>query len=197
VVSTGFKFGGGVNALDRRSGFRATFATEAASSSVESATSPVPGWVEGTDIRLLYDSECWLCMREVEMLKGKDAKQNKIHFVDIASDDYDQTAHADIDWETAMGSIHAIKKDGEVINGVRVFREVYEAVGLGWVYGFTKVPYLMTLAEKVYDFWAEYRLPVTGRPPLAVVLEARRQRLGGVEHCDLDKKNCGEGAAPQ
>ena len=29
---------------------------------------------------------------------------------------------------------------------------------------------------RVYDFWAYYRLPITGRPALAVVLEARRQK---------------------
>ena len=57
---------------------------------------------------------------------------------------------------------------------MEVFRRLYEAVGLGFVYSFTKVPALERAANAVYDVWARYRLPVTGRPDLAVVLENRR-----------------------
>lgn len=38
----------------------------------------------------------------------------------------------------AMGSIHAILPDGSVIKEVEVFRRLYEAVGLGWIYAITK-----------------------------------------------------------
>lgn len=38
-----------------------------------------------------------------------------------------------------MGNIHAILPDGKVVTNVEVFRRLYEAVGLGWVYAITKV----------------------------------------------------------
>lgn len=40
------------------------------------------------DIRLLYDGDCDLCMREVSMLRGRDSGAGKIDFVDIAAPDY-------------------------------------------------------------------------------------------------------------
>ena len=38
-----------------------------------------------------------------------------------------------------MGTIHGILPDGRVVTNVEVFRRLYEAVGLGWVYAATKV----------------------------------------------------------
>lgn len=38
----------------------------------------------------------------------------------------------------AMGSIHGVLPGGKVITNVDVFRKLYEAVGLGWVYSITK-----------------------------------------------------------
>ena len=47
-----------------------------------------------------------------------------------------------------------------------VFERAYAAVGLGWMYSFAKVPTLLSAANRVYDFWAKYRLQVTGRPSM-------------------------------
>ena len=40
------------------------------------------------EIKLLYDGECPLCLREVNFLQKKDAGRGKVAFVDIAADDY-------------------------------------------------------------------------------------------------------------
>lgn len=58
---------------------------------------------------------------------------------------------------------------------VEVFRRLYEAVGLGWLYAITKIPWVERGADAVYDFWARYRLPITGRPALLDVMESRRR----------------------
>ena len=39
-------------------------------------------------IKLLYDGECPLCLREVSFLSKKDAGRGLVSFVDIADDDY-------------------------------------------------------------------------------------------------------------
>jgi hypothetical protein len=57
---------------------------------------------------------------------------------------------------------------------VEVFRRLYEAVGLGWLYAATKIPAVEWAANGLYDIWAKYRLPLTGRPDLMTVLENRR-----------------------
>ena len=62
-----------------------------------------------------------------------------------------------------MGRIHAVLPDGKVIKGVEVFRRCYELVGLGWVYALTSLKPIERFANVLYDIWAAWRLPLTGR----------------------------------
>ncbi|GJU83735.1 thiol-disulfide oxidoreductase DCC [Tanacetum coccineum] len=137
-------------------------------------------------VKMLYDGDCPLCMREVNMLKERNKDYNAINFVDISSEDYSPKDNNGIDYETAMGKIHAIMSDGTIVTNVEAFSKLYEAVGLGWVYAITKYEPVATIADAVYGVWAKYRLPVTGRPPLEEVLEARRKKD---EICN-DNKSC-------
>lgn len=75
-----------------------------------------------------------------------------------------------------MGKIHAILPDGTIVVGVEVFRRLYEAVGLGWVYAATRNPAVATVANAAYDVWARFRLQLTGRPALEKVLLEREKR---------------------
>ncbi|MGB3495725.1 MAG: DUF393 domain-containing protein [Elainellaceae cyanobacterium] len=127
-------------------------------------------------IKLLYDGECPLCVREVNFLKKRDAKRGRVAFVDIAAYDYEPDDHQGIDYETAMGRIHGILPDGTVIQNVEVFRRVYEALDMGWVYAATQLPILGSLANWVYGLWADRRLALTGRPSLERILQRRGQQ---------------------
>ncbi|MEM6614375.1 MAG: DUF393 domain-containing protein [Cyanobacteria bacterium P01_C01_bin.72] len=128
-------------------------------------------------IKLLYDGECTLCVREVNFLTKKDAGRGIVKFVDIASLDYDPQANSGIDFATAMGVIHGILPDGTVIKNVEVFRRVYEELGMGWVYSITKVPVLGAIADKIYGIWANWRLKITGRPEIDEIIAQRQQKL--------------------
>ncbi|PSC73939.1 thiol-disulfide oxidoreductase [Micractinium conductrix] len=150
-------------------------ADAATASSSSSSSNSQPSW----RIEMLYDGDCPLCMREVEMLQRRDAAAGRICFVDIAAPDYDAAQHAGVTFEQAMERIHAVEADGTVIKDVEVFRRLYEEVGLGWVYAVTKNRTVEGLANKVYDVWAKYRLPLTGRPDLAVVLQEKKSCCGG------------------
>ena len=88
-----------------------------------------PSW----KIKLLYDGECPLCLREVNFLKEKDAGRGLVNFVDIGDDNYNPQENGNIDYETAMGKIHAILSDGTIIKNVEVFRQVYAILGMGWI----------------------------------------------------------------
>eukprot|EP01026_Neomeris_dumetosa_P000652 TRINITY_DN10160_c0_g4_i2.p1 TRINITY_DN10160_c0_g4~~TRINITY_DN10160_c0_g4_i2.p1 ORF type:complete len:181 (-),score=19.44 TRINITY_DN10160_c0_g4_i2:190-732(-) len=129
-----------------------------------------PTW----EIRMLYDSECPLCMHEVNFLKNRDKGKNKLDFVDIASPNYSPEANQNISYEVAMGRIHGILSDGRVVDGMEVFRRCYGAVGLGWVFAATQNKYIGYVADQVYTFWAKYRMQITGRPGLEVIFEKRR-----------------------
>lgn len=129
------------------------------------------------DLRLLWDSECPLCVKEVDFLKARaDRLGASIDFVDIADADYSAEENAGVDYATAMGKIHAVKGDGTVLVGIAAFRASYEAVGLGWVYSATSLPVVSQISTLAYDFWARNRLRWTGRPELPEILDARAKR---------------------
>jgi predicted DCC family thiol-disulfide oxidoreductase YuxK len=137
---------------------------------------PASSWV----IKLLYDGQCPLCLREVNFLTRKDSGRGIVAFVDIADLDYNPLEHGGVEFAEAMGRIHAVLPDGTVIRDVEVFRRVYDALGMGWVYAATKWPVIRPVVDKLYQLWANWRLPLTGRPNLATLLAERQTRL---DHC--------------
>ncbi|MGA1621572.1 MAG: thiol-disulfide oxidoreductase DCC family protein, partial [Synechocystis sp.] len=83
--------------------------------------------------------------------------------------------HGGVEFAEAMSRIHAVLADGTVIKNVEVFRQVYQVLGIGWIYAATGWPIIGPLVDKLYDFWADRRLSWTGRPDLATILAARER----------------------
>ena len=127
-------------------------------------------------IKLLYDGQCPLCLREVNFLNRRDAGRGLVAFVDIADEDYTPEAHGGVDFETAMGRIHAVLPDGTVLKNVEVFRRVYEILGMGWIYAATKLPIIGSIVDRLYEIWADWRLTLTGRPDLATIVADRKMQ---------------------
>lgn len=132
----------------------------------------IPTW----SIRLLYDGDCPLCLREVKFLTRQDAGRGLVDFVDITADDYDPADNGGVEFETAMGRIHAVLPDGSTVKNVEVFRRVYKVLGMGWIYAATQWPLLGPLVDWAYGLWADWRLKLTGRSNLATILAERQQR---------------------
>ena len=110
----------------------------------------------------LFDGGCPLCLRETNFLKKKDVL-NKINFVDVNNDDYDSILFKDISYPEAMSNLHGILKSGHIIKGLDVLAYAYELIGLGWVYYPLKIQFLAPVLKLVYQYWAKYRLKITGR----------------------------------
>lgn len=146
--------------------------------------SGTPSW----RIKLLYDGECPLCVREVNFLTKRDAGRGIIKFIDIANLDYDPQNHGGIDYETAMGRIHGILADGTIIKNVEVFRQAYESLNMGWVYSITKIRVLGAIADWLYGIWADWRLKITGRPALDTIIVERQKKLNSSnsQRCRID-----------
>ncbi|XP_050291902.1 uncharacterized protein At5g50100, chloroplastic-like isoform X2 [Quercus robur] len=138
-------------------------------------------------IKMLYDGDCPLCMREVNMLRERNKNYGTIKFVDISSNEYSPEENQGLDYKSVMGRIHAILSDGTVVTNVEAFRRLYEQVGLGWVYAITKYEPIATITDSIYGVWAKYRLQITGRPPLEDILELRKKNKDEV--CN-DKNSC-------
>ncbi|MBE9138739.1 DUF393 domain-containing protein [Nodosilinea sp. LEGE 07088] len=134
-------------------------------------------------IKLLYDGDCPLCVREVKFLRKKDGGRGLVAFTDIAAADYAAEDNGGVDFATAMGRIHAVLPDDTVITNVEVFRQVYAALGIGWIYAPTGWPVIGGLVDWVYGLWADWRLAITGRPNLKTLLAEREA---------LSRKGCGD-----
>jgi predicted DCC family thiol-disulfide oxidoreductase YuxK len=133
-------------------------------------------------LTLLFDGGCPLCLREVRFLQRRDRARHgdatRIAFVDINAPDYNPAAHAGISYADAMGRIHAIGGDGEVLRDLAVFRRAYELIGLGWLYAPTTWPLVGSLATAAYGLWARWRLRLTGRPALEQLCRQRGGSCG-------------------
>ena len=110
----------------------------------------------------LFDGGCPLCLRETRFLKKKDSS-NKINFIDINNDSYNPSLYKDISYVEAMSNLHGILENGDVIKGLDVLAYSYELIGLGWVYYPLKIEFLAPLLRLFYQYWAKYRLKITGR----------------------------------
>ncbi|MDB9525152.1 DUF393 domain-containing protein [Oscillatoria sp. CS-180] len=147
------------------------------STSTRDRVNPPEANPQSWKIALLYDGDCPLCLREVNFLRKKDAGRGLVRFVDIADDDYNPAESGGVDFETAMGRIHAVYPDGTVIKNVEVFRQIYSVLGIGWMYAPTRWPIVGPIIDKLYDIWADLRLKVTGRPDLQTLVAQRQERL--------------------
>lgn len=112
-------------------------------------------------VELFFDGECPLCTREVNLLKRLDRKA-RVRFTDIAAPGFEPGALG-LDLATLMARIHGRLPDGTILEGVEVFRRVYEAVGLGLLARISRLPGIAALTEAAYELFAKNRLRLTGR----------------------------------
>ena len=112
-------------------------------------------------VELLYDGECPICHREICFLQKREDK-TKVKFINIASKDYLASEHKNIDYEAAMGQIHAIDSKGNLLVGLPAFAAVYACQLLAIATVF-RLPFLQIFLKPLYLLFAKNRLWITGR----------------------------------
>ena len=121
---------------------------------------------------VFYDGECPLCTREIHMLMRLD-KARRIRFTNIADDAFDASSLGTT-WADLMEKIHGRMPDGTLVVGVEVFRQLYGAVGFGWLVSMSRWPVLSQVLDFGYRVFAKNRLRWTGRCSDACQIPARR-----------------------
>jgi predicted DCC family thiol-disulfide oxidoreductase YuxK len=122
-----------------------------------SATKSPPNY----GIEAFYDGACPICVREVRFLRRLD-KKKRIQFTDIASPDFQASDYGKT-MEAFMSGIHGRLPDGTSVRGVKVFRRLYAAVGLGPLVWITRLPFVSGLLDWGYRVFARNRLRWTRR----------------------------------
>lgn len=118
----------------------------------------------GFAFEVFFDGDCPLCRREVAFLRRLDLRRNAIRFTDIATAEFDPQAHGvERTLEELMARIHGRAADGELVEGVEVFRRLYAAVGFGPLVALSRLRPFAYLLDAGYRWFAKNRLRLTGR----------------------------------
>ena len=112
-------------------------------------------------IEVLYDGDCPLCSREINFLRRMD-KHHSIVATNISDPDFDASTTG-VEWSDLMDRIHGRRADGVIVEGVEVFRQLYSAVGWGWLVSITRVPGIRQGLDAADAAFARNRLRLTNR----------------------------------
>ena len=112
--------------------------------------------MERETFKLLYDSHCPFCRREVQWLKRRDRK-GLLAVEDIADRGFRAEQYG-LTQEQVMGMIHGILPDGRVLSGMSVIRAAYRAAGVGWLMAPTGWPGIRWVADRLYRLFARNRV---------------------------------------
>lgn len=116
---------------------------------------------DNKQVQVFFDGECPLCIREIKMLRRLDSNR-RIEFTDISTKEFDASSYAR-SHDELMARIHGRDADGNWIEGVEVFRQLYGAVGFGWIMAVTRIPGIKQMLDWMYVKFANNRLSLTGR----------------------------------
>lgn len=108
-------------------------------------------------IKVFYDGECPLCMREMKFLMRMN-KRGGIAFEDTTSPDFDPKKYGISTDPNRI--IHGVLNDGTIVTGVEVFRRAYREVGLGWLLAPTAWPVLKPIFDAAYLVFAKNRMRI-------------------------------------
>ena len=122
-------------------------------------TNPRAQW--SAPFEVYFDGDCPLCLKEIQLLRWMD-RNDRIVFTDIAASDFDEEK-AGLSYEQLMEEIHGRLPDGTLVVGVEVFRQLYGRVGLRLLIPVSRLPGLSWMLDRLYTFFARYRLRLTGR----------------------------------
>jgi len=115
---------------------------------------------EGSSMEVFYDGACSLCTREMRVLERRD-RRGRIRWVDASAPGFDAAA-AGLSREALMERIHARLPDGEVVEGVEVFRRIHALLGRGWLVAPTRLPGVRQLLDLAYRLVARNRRTLGG-----------------------------------
>ena len=112
---------------------------------------------------VFFDGDCPLCVKEIRLLRALDRKRGRILFTDIAAADFDAKAATGLTQDDLMAEIYGRLPSGELVTGMEVFRQLYGAVGFGFLFAPTSWPVLKPAFDSLYSMFARNRLKLTGR----------------------------------
>lgn len=110
-------------------------------------------------LRLFYDGQCPLCVREMRQLQRHDTAQH-LALVDIFTPNF----HADfpqINADAAREILHAERPNGELLLGLDATYAAWKIVGKGYWIAPLRWPVVRVIADCCYRFFARNRYSIS------------------------------------
>lgn len=105
----------------------------------------------------IYDGLCVLCRQSRKIIDALDWL-HRIEFLDIHNWSEVERRYPTLDFETAMGQMHAVTSDGRLIGGFEGVRRLLRDLPLGFpIWLILHIPGMNWLGNKVYRFIARNR----------------------------------------
>lgn len=115
-----------------------------------------------TPLTVFVDESCPVCSREVRWLKRRDGA-SRLRLVDISASTFDAEREAGTGHLSLMRRIHGRTRDGQVVVGVEVFRQIYAELGFVRLVALSRLPIVRPLLDAAYAVfaWARFRWALT------------------------------------
>lgn len=127
---------------------------------------------------VFFDGDCPLCRREIDMLRRMD-RSNRIQFTDITDPSFEPQSLG-VGGDRLMERIHGRMPNGELVEGVEVFRQLYTRVGFASAVAFSRLPGVSQMLDWTYAFFAPRRLKWTGRCEAGICGAPPAREQGGM-----------------
>jgi predicted DCC family thiol-disulfide oxidoreductase YuxK len=107
------------------------------------------------ELTIYFDGDCPFCAAEAAALKKRD-RRGALAFIDIAAPDFDACPPG-TDLAALNARLHAVTRDGRVLEGLDSMQAAYALVGLGWAVLPLRIRALRPPLEWAYLQFARHR----------------------------------------
>lgn len=108
-------------------------------------------------LTVVYDGYCVICQQTRRIVRTLDWL-HRVEFLNIHDWDEVSKRYPDLDFEQAMGQVHAMASDGQMYGGFFGMRRILRELPLGFpLWLILHVPGISWLGQKVYRFIARNR----------------------------------------
>lgn len=105
----------------------------------------------------IYDGYCVLCKQTKRVITTLDWL-HRVEFLDLHNWDVVEARYPQLDYEAAMGQMHVVTPDGQLIGGFEGVRRLLRDLPLGFPFWLVlHLPGMNWLGNKVYRFIARNR----------------------------------------
>ena len=117
-------------------------------------------------VEVFYDGLCPVCQREIRLLQRLDKRQN-LHLIDFAAPDFDPAQYG-LELSDLVSRMYVKDREGVLHEGLDSFPVMWDAVGQGWLWGWTRTPGLRQLGLAGYALFRRVRPRFSGFQPCPV-----------------------------